>query len=112
MPNYIKFNSTMALFTDDFELYKGVRNPADSERLQNDFPQLKCRFNKWNMTFNTLRCKVLNISKKVDKIQRSNVLNWSAILETVPQITDLGLMVTNNFSWNKHIDLITLYGNR
>ena len=73
--------------------------------------ELKCWCNDWNIIFNTSKCKVLNISKKVGKIQRSYVLN-SAILETVPETTDLGLTVTNNLSWNKHIDGITLNGNR
>ena len=71
MPNYMRYNSTMALFADDFKLYKVIRNSTDSGKLQNDLSGLNCWCNDWNIAFNTSKCKVLNISKKVVKVERS-----------------------------------------
>lgn len=63
------------------------------------------------MNFNASKCKVLNISKKVNKVERQYELN-SATLSPVDQISDLGLKVTNTLTWNRHIEEISLKANR
>ena len=103
----MRCNSTMALFADDSKLDKVIRNSTDSGKLHNDLSRLNCWCNDGNMAFNTSKCKVLNMSKKVVKVERPYTIN-SFILETVPQISDLGLTVTDSLSWNKHIEGIAL----
>ena len=107
----MRCNSTMALFADDSKLDKVIRNSTDSGKLHNDLSRFNCWYNDWNMAFNTSKCKVLNMSKKVVKVERSYTIN-SFILETVPQISDLWLTITDSLSWNKHIEGIALKWNR
>ncbi len=101
----------MALFADDSKLYKTIQYPTDSEYLQSDLSSLSLRCNDWNTHFNTAKCKVLNVSKKIIKVERSYEIN-SAALETVTHITDLGITVTNDLSWNRHIEEITIKANK
>ena len=111
MPNYLRNDSKLALFADDSKLYSHISNATDSERLQNDMILLT-GFNKdSNMELNISKCKVLSISRKREKEIRSYKLN-SSLLESVSEFTDLGIKVTNNLSWNKHIEEIVLKANR
>ena len=104
-------NSTMALFADDSKFYNVMRNSTDSGKLQNALSELNCWCNDSHMAFDTSKCKVLNISKKVVKVERSYPIN-TFILETVPKTSDLGLTVTDSLSCNKHIEGIAIKVNR
>ena len=59
MPDYVQYNSTMALFADDSKLYKTIQDSKDSEYLQSDLTRLNLWCNDSDMKFNTSKCKVL-----------------------------------------------------
>ena len=82
----------------------------DHNNLQDDLLELSHWSSGWMMHFNASKCKVLNISRKVNKVERSYELE-SVVLHCVDHISDLGLRVTNT-SWNKHIEEILLKANR
>ena len=62
-------------------------------------------------TFSTIKCKVLNISRKIKSHIRPYVLDGNP-LEVVTDRMDLGILVTNNLSWSKHVEWMTTKGNR
>ena len=111
MPDYIQYNSTMALFADYSKFYKTIQDSKDSQYLQSDLTKLNLWCNDWDMKFNRSKCKVLNISKKIVRVERSYEIN-STSLETVTHISDLGINVSNNLTWNRHIEEVTLKGNK
>ena len=53
MPDYVQYNSTMALFADDSKFYKTIQDSKDSEYLQSDLTRLSLWCNDWDMKFNT-----------------------------------------------------------
>jgi hypothetical protein len=84
---------------------------VDYNNLQDDVLELSNWSRYWLMNFNASKCKVMNISRKVNKVERSHELE-SVVLDCVNQIPDLGLTLTNTLSWNKHIEDIALKTNR
>lgn len=58
----------MALFADDSKLCKTIQHLKDSENLQRDLTSLSLWCNDWNMKFNMSKCRVLNISRKITKV--------------------------------------------
>ena len=110
--NYIQANSTLALFADDSKLYRSLDLPnAASKSLQHDLDSLQ----KWSvdmkMVFNTTKCKVMHFSKKKLKTQTSYKLNGQQ-LEQVTHISDLGITVSSDLSWFKHIENIAAKANK
>ncbi len=109
--NYIQANSTLALFADDSKLYRSLDLPNASKSLQHDLDSLQ----KWSvdmkMVFNTTKCKVMHFSKKKLKTQTSYKLNGQQ-LEQVTHISDLGITVSSDLSWFKHIENIAAKANK
>ena len=54
---------------------------------------------------------ITDISKKIVRVERSYEMN-STSLETGTHISGLGINLTNNLTWNRHIGEITVKGNR
>ena len=106
MPSYLLQNSSLMLFADDSKLYKVINNNSDIISLQEYLTNL----HRWSidssMNFSTTKCKVLNISRKVNSLIRPYVIDGNP-LEVVTDTVDLGILVTNNLSCSKHIDSMT-----
>ncbi len=66
---------------------------------------------KWEMEFNPSKCIVLNITKKKKKISFDYRLHGQ-VLETVDNAKYLGVTISEDLSWNKHIDNITSNANK
>ena len=52
------------LFADDSKLYADVQSEGDAQKLQADLNVFTDWPDKWQLTFNVDKCKVLHISKK------------------------------------------------
>ena len=59
MPNVVK--SPVHLFADDTKLYRRVTTLEDHKALQDDLTNLEYWSTKWNLCFNTNKCKVMHI---------------------------------------------------
>ena len=112
-PDYICSSSTIALFTDDSKLSRAIIQLGCGNNPQKDLDGLHKWSQDWSMDFNGIKCKVMYISKK--KISSATNTNYTLDdreLESVPYITDLGIIVSNNMSWNRHIEEIVMRANR
>ena len=69
-----------------------------------------------SMAFNVSKCKVVHFSRKklpsVHHLMNKNYYLSGNQLENVPNISDLGITITNNLSWFKHIEEIVSKANR
>jgi hypothetical protein len=63
------------------------------------------------MDFNTTKCKVMHFSKKKLKTETSYILTGQQ-LEQVTHISDLGITVSIDLSWFKHIENIAAKANK
>ena len=104
-PDYICSSSIIALFADNSKLYRAITQPRCGNNLQKDLNGLHKWSQDWSMDFNEIKCKVMHISKKKisSATNRSYTLD-DRELESVLYITDLGIIVSNNMSWNRHIE--------
>ena len=93
-------NSCIQLFADDAKIFDSVhlREEQSGTRLQNDIDSLFEWSEKWQLPFNTSKCKVLHIG-------RSNPCRRYKIdgnpLKSVNEEKDLGIIVDTDLSFHK-----------
>ena len=109
LPNNIK--SKVRLFADDTAVYLTIRSNDDSKILQGDLEQLQVWEKTWDMEFNPSKCEVLHITKSQKPILNKYVLHGE-ILKPTTNAKYLGVTITNNLSWNTHIENISKKANR
>ena len=95
-------NSTIRLFADDCLLYKTIANSDDPKELQNDLNQLVEWADKWQMRFNPSKCYHLQISRSKKSFAHHYEM-MGTILEKVKSQKYLGVEISENLSWKKHI---------
>ena len=112
MPSHTE--SDICLFVDDSLLYREIRNTNDSIQLQEDLNALESWEKKWLMRFNPSKCNVISIPPKNKAVIEHHYALHGQVLEQVDNAKyfNLGVTISNNLSWNKHIDNITAKGNR
>ena len=98
--------STTRLFADDSIVYRKVRSVDDCFNLQQDLDRLQQWEKRWLMSFNQVKCEVLRVHKNRKPIDYTYTIHEQP-LALVENVKYLGLNITKNLSWNKHIDIIT-----
>lgn len=106
MPNYLQAGSDIALFADDTKLFRPVVSVSSYHSLQLDLECLQKWSLDWDMAFNASKCKVLHISRKkhVNMDYEYDYYLDAQPLEHVQHITDLGIIVSSDLTWKKHIE--------
>lgn len=104
--------SDVRLFVDDSLLYREIRNTNDSIQLQEDLNALESWEKKWLMRFNPSKYNVISIPPKNKAVIEHHYTLHGQVLEQVDNAKYLGVTMSNNLSWNIHIDNITAKGNR
>ena len=102
LPDVIPPTTSTGLYADDTKLYTAITSRQDCDNLQEALSYVDDLSNESNINFNTSKCKALTISRRKQPI----VLNYhlgSAELIRVDSEVDLGITVTSNLSWNRHI---------
>ena len=101
-------DSTVRLFADDTIAYMVIGDTADAARLQQDLDRLAHWEDLWQMEFHPEKCQVLRVTKKT----KANVVYASYTLhghtlEVVDNVKYLGVTISGNLSWEKHVTNIT-----
>ena len=103
MPEMVK--STCQLFADDAKLFRSVdlRDETSNLTLQEDLEILHHWSEKWQLPFNTGKCKVLHLGHNNPCYQyRMN----GQKLQTVEEEKDLGVVIDNELKFHKHTLLL------
>jgi hypothetical protein len=106
-----KLNSSVRLFADDCVIYREIRNDHDAEILQDDLNTLSLWEQKWLMKFNPQKCFVMRVTHARSPKDFSYSLSGN-ILSFTSSHSYLGVCITDNLSWNKHIQDTCAKANR
>jgi len=104
LPDSLK--SRVRLFADDTVVYLTINSKSDAETLQADLAKLETWENTWSMSFNPEKCEVIRISKKRNPIIHPYILHGIE-LNTTNSAKYLGLNISNDFSWKRHIEAVS-----
>ena len=109
LPNNI--HSSIRLFADDCVLYREIKNENDSQELQKDLNSLMKWEYDWQMHFNPRQYFVMRLTH-ARHLTRFNYILGDTSLQETGNHPYLGVHITKDLTWNKHIHQITATANR
>ena len=105
-------DSEIRLFADDCVCYREIKSTEDTVKLQEDIDRIDCWARKWGMTFQPVKCNIMqNTRKRIKKINASYNLKGTA-LDNVENIKYLGGTITNDLKWNTQVSNMCTKVNR
>ena len=103
-----EIQSTIKLFADDTSLYLIVDDPTETAVLLNqDLTKIHEWSMKWLVKFNPEKTETMTISRKINKPFHPPLLMNNIVIKNVSDHKHLGLTLSDDGSWIKHIDMIT-----
>ena len=94
----LSIGTTLKLFAGNSLLYRIIRNPLDSQILQNDLNKLQLWSENNKMEFHPGKCQLLRITNKLKKINGSYQILSTPIMK-VGSASYLGVFVDKNLPW-------------
>ena len=98
--------SQVRLFADDTAVYLTVNSHELANTLQAVLDTLQERELTWDVEFNPGKCQVMHITKSRVPFQSQYTLHGQT-LESVDSAKYLGVTISQDLNWNKHINNIT-----
>jgi hypothetical protein len=102
LPDHLSEDTMCGMFADDTKIARHIKNPEDSVSLQHDIDAMSNWGDSWGLKFNVKKCKHLPICLHLSDNTNKYTLNGT-ILDTVDNMIDLGVTVTNDLKWTDHI---------
>ena len=100
--------SNIRLFADDTSLFIIVENPDTSAKLLNlDLEKFRTLAKTWLVSFNPKKTESLLISRKLNKHVHPSLLMDNQIITEVDSRKHLGVFLSNDCTWHKHMDYVT-----
>ena len=98
--------SQVRLFADDTAVYLTVNSSTQQQTLQEDLNRLQKWEHAWDMEFNPSKCTVLCITRSKHPFKSTYKLHGQT-LETVSDAKYLGVNISSDLNWNKHVQNVT-----
>jgi len=104
-------SSKVKLYADDVLLYTTICTEQNCQQLQRDLDSLGKWAKDWEMVLNHSKCEFLRIANKNHPIPSQYKIQDKEIKE-VAHVKYLGVTISHNLTWSKHIKQITNKANR
>ena len=104
-------NSEIRLFADDCVCYRNISSIDDCNKLQSDIDNLGKWARSWGMRFQPAKCNMMTLSKKRKNINFDYSLEGTT-LEILDKIKYLGVTISNDLNWAKHVNNVSVRANR
>ena len=103
-------SSKVRLFADDCLIYRQIKSNNDQIELQRDLNLLESWGVKWGMRFNAAKCNIMRVSRIRLPFLYSYKLSGQ-VLDEVKDSKYLGVTISDNLDWSKHITTTTTKAN-
>ena len=103
LPNVV--DSLMSLFADDSKIARVINTVEDSLMLQADLENIAEWCAKWGMLLNPIKCQCMSITRKLHPINFHYNIH-GRVLSKVDEIKDLGIIISKDLTFNKHVNSI------
>ena len=94
--------SQMRLFADDALIYRPINTAEDHHILQRDLHKLEEWAKMWDMRFNPAKCYILSVKHTDNRSSHFYTLHGQ-VLKSVPNNPYLGVIFSDDMSFNTHI---------
>ena len=104
-------SSSIRLFADDTVIYRQINSAADHTILQQDLHKLARWEAEYSMEFHPEKCNVL----RVPRSRSPSIFNYTlhgTNLKSTESTKYLGVTLTKDLTWGKHIDIIRAKANQ
>ena len=117
MADGIDCNTDLALYADDTKIWRKIRNEKDHIKLQADINYLLMWSIRNKINFNFDKCKVLSINNKSSPLSMLPFATFfyylgDKMLPFVDSETDLGVIISSNFSFNEQCENVLSKANQ
>lgn len=102
-------DSQVALFADDSKCAQVINRAEDCELLQEHLDNLHCCSQDRRLKFNSSKCEVFTVTRKYEPIY-FNYRRDGTTLNAVSKVRDLGVIVSSDLMWDRHIDSVFAKG--
>ena len=100
------------LFADDCLLYRHVNSQNDSDLLQKDLSALEKWEEEWPMSFHPQKCTVIRRATNQRHVIPTQYTLHGHTLEVVDSAKYLGVTISEDLQWFKHVDNTVSKANR
>jgi len=103
--------SDVYIFADDAKFSRHIVQPYDINLLQHALDSLQKWTQKWLLSLNIKKCKVVSYGRNVDKTYTYKLVDYSNqenALERVEKIKDLGVWFDEKLTFKEHINDINV----
>ena len=105
-------SSDTRLFADDSLLFRVINSQQDADYLQKDLTALEKWESEWQMSFHPEKCTVIRIRATKNQVINITYTLHSQVLQTTDSSKYLGVTLSDDLTWQKHVDITTSKANR
>ena len=111
MPETVSF--FIYMYADDTKIGRAVSNIEDNRRLQADLDRVQEWSDKWQLRFNSSKCKVMHLGHNNSKALYSMNCNGSkVVLESSAEEKDLGVWIDDKLNFASHVGHVVAKSNQ